>query len=221
MTKERLLLISINQVQNSFEIEMMLLGTSEAQSVSLEESQFLVHGLYLESLLDLEQLQAENFVREYQARLLQVRSGELSYREILTASYLYELHCSCFGQVFSWAGVVRTRPPGFVGVAPEQIRNSVLELMGTLRCQIEEVRTTSSTEIAMRAHHELVKIHPFVDGNGRTTRLFSDLLLASLSEPARVFNWRDTPEHIQLLRACDTSLDYSALVAHVGTRAIF
>lgn len=199
----------------------MLLEESAARPVLLEESLFLIQGLYFESLLELEKYQAGQFVRECRTRLMQVLSGELSYCEILTSSYLYDLHYSCFGQVFSWAGVVRTRPPGFVGVAPEQIRNSVLELMGTLRFQIEEVGTIPTAEIAMRAHHELVKIHPFVDGNGRTTRFFADLLLASLSEPTSVFNWRDSTEYIPLLRACDSSLDYSPLVAHVGTRAIF
>lgn len=72
----------------------------------------------------------------------------------------------------------------------------------------------------MRAHHELVKIHPFVDGNGRTTRLFADLLLASLNDPPQVFNWQDTPEYVPLLRVADITLDYAALVDHVGTRAI-
>lgn len=212
---------AVHQTTHSFSIEKMLSEESAARPVPLEESQFLVLGLHFESLLKLEQLQAENFVREYQAYLIQVFSGDLSYREILTASYLYELHDSCFTEVFTWAGVIRTRPPGFAGVAPEQIRNSVLELMDTLRYQIEEVETIPAVEVAMRAHHELVKIHPFVDGNGRTTRLFADLLLASLSEPASVFNWRDTPEYISLLRAADGSLDYSALVDHVGTRTIF
>lgn len=209
------------QVSRSFAIETMLLQINKTKPVHLEESQFLVHGLRFDSLLDLERFQTKQFVSQYQARLMQVISCELSYREILTSSYLYDLHYSCFGQVFSWAGAVRTRPPDFVGVAPEQIRNSVLELMDTLRYQIEEVETIPAAVVAMRAHHELAKIHPFVDGNGRTTRFFADLLLASLSEPARVFNWRDTPEYIPLLRACDISLDYSALVAHVGTREIF
>lgn len=199
----------------------MLSEESASCPVALEESQFLVPGLHFESVSALECFQAEQVVREYQMRLTQVFSGETSHREFLTASYLYDLHRSCFDRVFGWAGLVRVRPPGFVGIAPEQIRNSVLELMGTLLFQIEDVRTIPAEEIAMRAHHELVRIHPFFDGNGRTTRMFADLLLASLTNPARVFNWRDSTEYIPLLRAADSSLDYTGLVAHVGTRAIF
>ena len=199
----------------------MLLEDSAVQSISLEESQFLVPGLYFESRLDLERFQADRFVREYRARLMQVISGELSFREILSASYFYDLHCSCFSRVFSYAGVVRTRPPGFVGIAPELIRTAVAELMDTLVYQLEQVRTIPVAQIAMRAHHELVRIHPFVDGNGRVTRMFADLLLASLTTPARLFNWLDTPEYIPLLRAADLNLDYATLVNHVGTRTIF
>lgn len=199
----------------------MLLESSAVQPIALEESQFLVPGLYFESRLDLERFQAERFIRGYQARLMQVISGELSYREILTANYLYDLHYSCFSRVFSYAGVVRTRPPGFVGIAPEYIRTAVSELMETLVYQLEHVRSIPVAEIAMRAHHELVKIHPFVDGNGRTTRMFADLLLATLTNPVRLYNWRYTTEYFQLLRGADLSLDYAPLAAHVGTRIIY
>ncbi|WP_443455671.1 hypothetical protein [Glutamicibacter arilaitensis] len=123
---------AVQQATNSFRIEQMLSEESASRVVPLEESQFLVPGLHFKSLLDLERFQAEQFCREYQACLMQVLSGKLSYLEILTASYLYELHRSCFEQVFVWAGVVRTRPPGFVGIAPEQIRIAVPELMDTL-----------------------------------------------------------------------------------------
>lgn len=211
---------STSQVTASFNIEKMLVETSSALRVPVEEAQYLVTGAQYESLLDLECFQAEQFVSEYQTCLMQVLSGELSYREILTARYLYELHRSCFEPVFTWAGVIRTRSPGFVGIAPEQIRIAVPELMDTLAYQIEHVRSIPVAEIAMRAHHELVKIHPFVDGNGRTTRLFADLLLASLNGPPQVFNWQDTPEYVPLLRVADSTLDYAALVDHVGTRAI-
>lgn len=38
-------------------------------------------------------------------------------------------------------------------------------------------------ELAAFAHHEFVKIHPFVDGNGRTARLISNLILMKKGYP--------------------------------------
>ena len=42
-------------------------------------------------------------------------------------------------------------------------------------------------EIAVRLHHRLVVIHPFPNGNGRTTRLMADLLATRLGEEP--FTW--------------------------------
>ena len=42
-------------------------------------------------------------------------------------------------------------------------------------------------EIAVRLHHRLVAIHPFPNGNGRTTRLMGDLVAARLGQEP--FTW--------------------------------
>ena len=42
-------------------------------------------------------------------------------------------------------------------------------------------------EIAMRFHHELVRIHPFANGNGRHGREMTDQLLRELGRPP--FTW--------------------------------
>jgi Fic-DOC domain mobile mystery protein B len=50
-----------------------------------------------------------------------------------------------------------------------------------------EHETYPPDEIAVRLHHRLVAIHPFPNGNGRTTRLLADLLAVRLGrEP---FTW--------------------------------
>ncbi|MDR1243926.1 MAG: Fic family protein [Endomicrobium sp.] len=37
--------------------------------------------------------------------------------------------------------------------------------------------TFSKKEVAVRLHHRLVQIHPFPNGNGRTSRLMTDLFM--------------------------------------------
>ena len=48
-------------------------------------------------------------------------------------------------------------------------------------------QTYGLDEIAIRFHHQLVKIHPFRDGNGRHGRVASDYLIGALGDPS--FTW--------------------------------
>ncbi len=48
-------------------------------------------------------------------------------------------------------------------------------------------RLIRRTKIAVRLHHRLVAIHPFPNGNGRTTRLVADILAVRLGQEP--FTW--------------------------------
>lgn len=47
--------------------------------------------------------------------------------------------------------------------------------------------TNEPDGIALRFHHRLVQIHPFVNSNGRHGRVAADLLIQALGRPA--FSW--------------------------------
>ena len=63
-------------------------------------------------------------------------------------------------------------------------------------------------------HAALVRIHPFVDGNGRVTRLLADLVyLAGQTgwEPMRAQDWEiDRHTYIRLLREYDVTRNPTA-----------
>ena len=59
-------------------------------------------------------------------------------------------------------------------------------LLGDVGYWIEH-RTYPPDEIAVRFHHRLVWIHPFPNGNGRHSRLASDLLIIRLG--GERFSW--------------------------------
>ena len=71
-------------------------------------------------------------------------------------------------------------------------------------------------------HAETVRIHPFVDGNGRTTRLLADLVFAAAQDPTvQQYDWDlDKPRYIELLRAFDVHRDVTDLAAFVGVEQI-
>ena len=50
-----------------------------------------------------------------------------------------------------------------------------------------EFETYPPDESAVRFHHRLVLIHPFVNGNGRHGRFSADYLIAALGQPT--FSW--------------------------------
>jgi Fic family protein len=71
-------------------------------------------------------------------------------------------------------------------------------------------------------HAETVRIHPFTDGNGRTTRFLADLVFATVQDPTEFqYDWElDKPRYIELLRAYDGHRDAADLAAFVGVEPI-
>lgn len=134
--------------------------------------------------------------------------------EFINASYLFELHRRMFNATWRWAGRVRTSEKT-IGVTPARIQPDLAVLLGDVKFWIEH-ETYSPDEIAVRFHHRLVFIHLFPNGNGRHSRLVTDLLARKLGRPS--FSWgrgTDAPENIRqqylaALRAADNQ-DYAAL----------
>ena len=58
-------------------------------------------------------------------------------------------------------------------------------------------------ELAALAHHRLVHIHPFVDGNGRTARLLMNLLLLQQGYPLVVILKNDRKKYYDVLEQAD------------------
>ncbi|GMR47924.1 hypothetical protein PMAYCL1PPCAC_18119 [Pristionchus mayeri] len=63
----------------------------------------------------------------------------------------------------------------FTPVAPSEVQSEMEELVEWLNA--DETKEMEAVERAAIAHYKLVLIHPFVDGNGRTSRLLMNLLL--------------------------------------------
>lgn len=106
-------------------------------------------------------------------------------KNILTTEFTLKLHEKMFGDVWRWAGTMRTTGKN-IGVDATIISIELHNLMDDVRYQIEN-KTYSWDELAARFHHRLVSIHVFANGNGRHARMFADALLRTYGE-AR-FTW--------------------------------
>ena len=76
-------------------------------------------------------------------------------------------------------------------------------------------KSTHPVVLAALAHHRLVEIHPFVDGNGRTARLVMNLILMQHGYPPTVILPTDRQAYYRVLSRADAGKEKS-LVNFVG-----
>jgi Fic-DOC domain mobile mystery protein B len=109
-------------------------------------------------------------------------------RDLLTDKFVKALHRRMLGDVWRWAGKFRTSERN-LGMKPYEVPIAVRQLLDDTRVWIEH-KSYARDEIAVRFHHRLVQIHPFVNGNGRHSRLMADLLVIDFG--AERFSWGRT-----------------------------
>lgn len=140
--------------------------------------------------------------------------------DILTDEYLRKLHKKMFGNVWKWAGTYRTSMKN-IGCEAYLIAPSVRDLLLDTKTWIE-FNTYAPLEVAVRFHHRLVQIHPFPNGNGRHSRMMTDILLVHALNSER-FSWGNCRldinniirnKYIQALKTADVG-NYTALMEFV------
>jgi Fic-DOC domain mobile mystery protein B len=141
---------------------------------------------------------------------------------ILSETFICQLHEKMFGKVWTWAGKFR-RTNKNIGVEWPYVSVELKMLTDDANYWIEK-KTYSLEEIAYRFHHRLVWIHLFPNGNGRHSRMITDILLTEVFN-LKAFSWGGEnltevgevrSRYIQALRAADAS-DYSLLKSFLNS----
>lgn len=101
-------------------------------------------------------------------------------------AWFLRLHHEMFGDVWTWAGTVRTRDLN-VGVPHRQIVHQLAALIDRLHSWSGFEHPTEIQSV--RLHHEAVRIHPFENGNGRWARLLANIWLKRHGLP--IVAWPD------------------------------
>ena len=91
-----------------------------------------------------------------------------------------QLHQEMFTNVWTWAGTFRTAELN-LGSQPYQIETDLHALLDDLNQW--STFSMSMIEQAARLHHGAVKIHPFLNGNGRWARLLTNIWLKLNNQP--------------------------------------
>jgi len=192
-----------------------LLNHEEAAALTPEAHQLLGDPVRKADLYDLEQRIQIEVADEWWTNLLNVN---VPMRDLLDDHFVRDLHRRLYAPVWEWGGRQRSRETN-IGVAPEHIAVEMRHALDDLNYQWAHRTGIDARSLGIATHAALVRIHPFVDGNGRVTRLMADLVyLAGQTgwEPIHAYDWDvDRTTYIRLLREYDMTRNPSALTEFV------
>lgn len=188
------------------------LATSEERdALTAEAREVLGEPIRKADLYDLEQQIQDQVADELVGAVV---DGTLTVSELLTDHFVRGLHQRLYAPVWEWGGRQRSRETN-IGIAPERIAVELRNTLDDLRYRWEHQADVTPRALGIAAHAGLVRIHPFVDGNGRSMRLVADFvfLAAQDDEPLFAYDWEiDRPAYIRLLGRYDETRDPTQLV---------
>lgn len=95
----------------------------------------------------------------------------LDNMEVGTTKNLQQIHAYLFGGLYDFAGQIRQK-----NISKGGFQFAVSRFLGETLKQIEEMQETTFDEIVDK-YIEMNIAHPFMEGNGRSTRIWLDLIL--------------------------------------------
>lgn len=137
--------------------------------------------------------------------------------DMFTEEFCRKLHKKMFGETWLWAWLFRKSGKN-IGCPAYQIYDQLKNVLDNAKYCLEHNIFTIH-ELAIRFHHELVKIHPFTNWNWRLSRAMADLLLSRKKAiPLSWWEWSSLIEpstnrnqYINSLRKAD-NWDYFDLI---------
>lgn len=96
----------------------------------------------------------------------------------ITVEFIKKVHAEMFDDTWKWAGQFRKNDLS-IGMDWHRIPVEVKKLVDDIDYWEKDKSGLDIFEQSVRIHHRLVKIHPFLNGNGRHARLVSDIFLFS------------------------------------------
>jgi len=134
-------------------------------------------------------------------------------RKTIDEEDIIELHrMTMKGISNEWAGKYKTMPNRVLGsrvkrTPPYMVKEEMEKMVEFINKNPENVHPV---EIAATAHQILAKIHPFLDGNGRCSRLLSNLILMKNGYPPNIILNKERKKYFETLEK-----------AHLGNMKVF
>ncbi len=212
----------VRNLEQWFLVELTYTSNAiEGNTLTRQETAVVVEkGLTVSGKSLVEHLEATNHAEALRGimRLVEGKTKDLSEHTIL------EIHNTILHGIDNHnAGHYRSIPvriSGSMVVLPNP--RKVPDLMTSFVRNITESKNLHPVELAAEVHYQLVTIHPFVDGNGRTARLLMNLILMQNGFPPALIRKRDRLRYIQSLEKAQlgsSKEDYYRLIANAVERS--
>jgi cell filamentation protein len=150
-------------------------------------------------------------------------TGKLKKQTKFNEKYIQDIHRTALVYLYPFAGIYRDvnlskaghhfLPFPFIPMGMSYLDR---EFLSKLVVDYQDPKKLIE-DIAI-AHCELIHIHPFREGNGRTARIFSDLMANRAGFPSlelNKFRKDNYPQYIEALNKGDDK-DYSAMIEIIG-----
>ena len=208
---------SVQKLREKFQIEMTYNSNAiEGNSLTLRETFLVINeGLTVKGKPLKDHLEAKDHhaALEYLYDLI-----EKNKRHTVSEMLIRNLHQIIVQETDKeWAGRYRNANVIIGGARhtpPDalQVSQKMRDLISWLN---SEKNKTDVIELAALLHHKLVHIHPFFDGNGRTSRLAMNLLLMQAGYPLVVILKNDRKKYYDVLSKADDN-KYEPLVKFIA-----
>lgn len=208
---------AVKKLKEQFEIEMTYNSNAiEGNSLTLKETYLVINeGLTIKGKPLKDHIEAKNHQEalEYLYNLV-----ESDKRNTFSENLIRSLNQIVQQNIDKeWAGRYRNsaviiggadyKPPEALEI-PKMMR-SLIDWVGDNKKKMHPV------ELASILHHKLVYIHPFFDGNGRTSRLAMNIILMQAGFPLVIVMKNDRKRYYQSLSLADKG-DYTSFINFIA-----
>lgn len=209
--------LQLQNLREDFLLEYVYNSTSiEGNTLTLNETRLVLRegitigGKTLREHLDItNQNEAFGWIEGFLTRKKEIREADILTLHRITLKGISEY----------WAGRYKTSQNRIVGsrlkpTPPYKVGSEMGNLVHSINTNPEKY---NAVELAAFAHHELVRIHPFVDGNGRVARLLCNLILMGKGYPPITIRVRDRKKYFDCLEKAHFG-DLKAFVDFIALR---